>query len=112
MSLPIFTRTVTIDAPADAGDDPTDTTDTWTNIASGARAHISAPSGRAAGEGREQVDAILYTDPGPALTRLCRITDDTTSEVYAVTWCTLVLGFGLDHWKAGLVRAKGASRDA
>lgn len=106
MTLPITTRTVTLEAPVTVDDDPLGTPDSWVVVAANVRAHISGSSGSRTGSGREQVDATLYLDAGTPCTLYCRVTDHATGNLYAVQWVQDVVGVGLDHRKAGLRRVR------
>ena len=104
MSLPITTRTVTIEAPTATDDDPLTNVDTWATVAADVRAHIAGGSGSRQGNGREQVDATLYVEPDVPVTIYCRVTDHATGFVYAVQTVQPFHGVGLDHVRAGLTR--------
>ena len=105
MSVLLPTTTVTV---ADASTPEPFETTTYTARASGVAAHISGPSGseRAGSDGGERIDAVLLCDTTVA--RNDRVTDELTGTVYRVAWVHDRTGLGLDHTKAGLVRATGA----
>lgn len=104
MSLLLATTTVTVEAAATP--EPFETT-TWSTRAAGAAAHISGPSGRerVGDAGGERVDAVLLCDT--TVERGDRVTDAVTGDVFRVAWVQARTGLGLDHTKAGLVRATG-----
>lgn len=108
MAVPLTTTTITITRPAVVGD-PYDAAETTSTVASGVRAHISAPSGREAQRGGEQqtVDKILDADPVD-LRHTDRVVDDGTGQTYEVAWVDQREGLGLDHTVAGLRRAGAA----
>ncbi len=103
--IPLTTTTVTIDAASTP--EPHEGT-TYTTRTTGAPAHISSPSGRerAGVDGGERIDALLLCDA--TVERNDRVTDAGTGDVYRVAWVQARTGLGLDHTKAGLVRATGA----
>lgn len=100
---PLPTTTVTVTRPAGTGD-PTEAPAVST-VAAGVAATIGSPSGREqlAGGAREVVDAVLVTDAA-ALTKDDLVADDVTGDTWQVVWTRRRVGFGLDHWKAGLRR--------
>lgn len=103
--IPLSTTTVTVEDASTP--EPYETT-TYTTRASGVAAHISSPSGqeRAGSDGVDRIDAVLLADT--TVERGDRVTDETTAAVYRVAWAHQRSGLGLDHTKAGLVRATGA----
>lgn len=104
MTLPLTTTTVLIED----GDTPEPFEGTtWTTRHTAAAAHISSPSGRdrAGEDGGERIDAVLLTEV--EVWRGDRVTDASTGDVYRVAWVTERTGLGLDHTKAGLIRASG-----
>lgn len=104
MSVLLATTTVTVED----GDTPEPYEGTtWTTRHTAAPAHISAPSGRerVGDAGGERIDAVLLTDV--EVWRGDRVTDAATGDVYRVAWVLERTGLGLDHTKAGLVRADG-----
>lgn len=105
MSVLLPTTTVTV---ADASTPEPFETTTYTARASGVAAHISGPSGseRAGSDGGERIDAVLLCDT--TVERGDRVTDAATADVYRVLWVQKRTGLGLNHTKAGLVRATGA----
>lgn len=104
MTLPLTTTTVAI-ADGDTPEPYEGTT--WTTRHASAAAHISSPSGRerAGQDGGERIDAVLLTEV--EVWRGDRVTDSATGDVYRVAWVVERTGLGLDHTKAGLVRATG-----
>lgn len=105
MTLPLTTTTITV---AD-GDTPEPYEgQTWTTRHADAPAHISSPSGaeRVGEAGGERIDAVLLCEVD--VWRGDRVTDAATDDVYRVAWVQARTGLGLDHTKAGLVRATGA----
>jgi streptogramin lyase len=110
MTLPVATRTVTIFRATglDALDD-FDAEPTYTPVARDVRAVIGNPGGSSRTERAEAStnQAALTMDPIPAgLSALDLIVDDT-GTVWTVAWIQEVLGLGLDHLSAGLVRYEG-----
>lgn len=105
MTLTLTTTTVTI-ADGDTPEPYEGTT--WTTRHTAAAAHISSPSGRerVGSDGGERIDAVLLCDV--EVWRGDRVTDAATGDVYRVAWVLERTGLGLDHTKAGLVRATGA----
>lgn len=105
MSVLLPTTTVTV---ADASTPEPFETTTYTARASAVAAHISGPSGseRAGSDGGERIDAVLLCDT--TVERGDRVTDAATADVYRVLWVQKRTGLGLNHTKAGLVRATGA----
>jgi len=99
------TTTVTVEARTQA--EPYEAA-TYTTRTTGAPCHISAPSGseRTGDAGGERIDAVLLCDTTVA--RGDRVTDAATGDVYRVAWVQARTGLGLDHTRAGLVRATGA----
>ncbi|MBP7631963.1 MAG: hypothetical protein KA758_16030 [Acidimicrobiales bacterium] len=105
MTLLLTTTTVTVEAANTP--EPHEGT-TYTPRATGVAAHVSSPSGRerAGSDGGERIDAVLLC--GTTVARNDRVTDAGTGDVYRVAWVQERTGLGLDHTKAGLVRATGA----
>lgn len=105
MTVLLPTTTVAI---SDASTPEPFETTTTTLRAAGVAAHISSPSGRerAGVDGGERIDAVLLFDTTVA--RNDRVADENTGDVYRVAWVQARTGLGLDHTKAGLVRATGA----
>jgi len=105
VTLTLTTTTVTI-ADGDTPEPYEGTT--WTTRHTAAPAHISSPTGRerAGVDGGERIDAVLLTDV--EVWRGDRVTDAATGDVYRVAWVQERTGLGLNHTKAGLVRATGA----
>lgn len=103
--IPVATTTVTIEATSTP--EPYEASTSSTRGA-GVPAHISAPSGqeRTGEAGGERIDAVLLCDV--FVERGDRVTDAATDDVYRVAWVQARTGLGLDHTKAGLVRATGA----
>lgn len=109
--IPLATTTIAVwRIPADALRDPTDTPPDAVKIATGVRAQISAPYGRERNIGgtQEVVEFSLSCDTTD-LTNLDRVEDETTHELYEVTWARQRTGYGLDHTRAGLKQVKGAT---
>lgn len=82
---------------------------TFSTRASGVRAVISSPNGRAqgqAGGGREVIDAVLNCDPVSG-EHTDLVVDDTTGETWEVVWVEQRKGLGVDHTRAGLKRVAG-----
>lgn len=104
MTLPLTTTTVSIE-DADTPEPYEGTT--WTTRHTSASAHVSSPSGRerVGSDGGERIDAVLLTEV--EVWRGDRVTDASTGDVYRVAWVTERTGLGLDHTKAGLIRASG-----
>lgn len=102
--IPLATTTVTIEDGATP--EPYEAT-TWAERASGVPAHLSSPSGRerTGDAGGERIDAVLLCDSTVA--RGDRVTDAGTGDVFRVAWVQARTGLGLDHTRAGLVRATG-----
>ena len=108
MTIPIVTRTVTIERQTDDGaGDPIATPDVWAVRTANAPAHIGVARGVSAGTGGEQVDAFLYLNTDQTITRLDRVTDNATGNVYAVVWLQKHIGLGLNHWKIAVRRVAG-----
>lgn len=110
MTIPVTTSTVTIFRAAglDARDG-LDPEPTYSAVARGVRAVISAASGseRTERASAETVTAHLTMDPHPAgLSHLDIVVDDL-GRAWEVEWVQDVLGLGLDHVSAGLVRFHG-----
>ena len=105
MTLTLTTTTVTVENGSTP--EPHEGT-TYTTRAAGVPAHVSSPSGRerAGVDGVERIDAVLLCDT--TVERGDRVTDAGTGDVYRVAWVQARTGLGLDHTKAGLVRATGA----
>ena len=105
----IDTTTVTIVRP-DASGDPYEAATTIT-VATGVRAHISAPSGNdlAIGGDKEVISAVAYLPAGTTVTRADQITDDQTGDTYTVAWSHARRGLGLDHVQLGLRAVEGAA---
>jgi hypothetical protein len=106
MTLPLTTRTVTIETPDVTDDDPLDTVDTYSTVGT-YPAHIGDASMQREGAGREQADAVLFLNPDATVTRLDRVTDNATSLRYMALWTQPYVGVGLDHTKVGLRRIRG-----
>lgn len=105
----IATTTVTIERPDGTGD-PYEAASVAT-VASGVRAHISAPSGSDQNVGGDKVviDAVAYLPRGTSLVRSDLITDDTSGNTYEVVWQFARQGLGLDHVQLGLRFVEGGS---
>lgn len=104
MTLLLATTSVTVEAASTP--EPFETS-TWSTRAAGVPAHVSGPSGRerAGDAGGERIDAVLLCDT--TVERGDRVTDSATGDVFRVAWVQTRTGLGLDHTKAGLVRATG-----
>lgn len=111
--IPLATTTITVLRPSPGADiDPYVVSDDAadTEVVTGVPAHISTPSGREAivGGSQETIDYRLncgvidltYTD---------RVRDDTTSELYEVSWVAERHGLGMAHIAAGLRKVAGAA---
>lgn len=108
--MAIFLPTTTITVKRPAADVDPDESETLTTVFTGVRAHISSPSGsdRRSGGDQELVDAIALFDVVDVHHEDV-IFDDETGESWDVSWVRRRRGLGLDHMKAGLFAAKGAS---
>lgn len=103
MTLPLATTTVTVSRSDQDGTKDAYDTVTYTDRAQRVRAVISGPGGTevTAGGSSEQVSARLDCDPCD-LRHDDRVTDDTTGDVWEVSWVRRRVGLGLDHMVAGL----------
>jgi hypothetical protein len=104
VSIPLSTTTIRIDrVPLSATRDSYDVPPAASQVATGVRAHLSAPSGREilAGGSKEIVDRHLDCDVVDLL-HGDTVTDLTTSVTYTVVWVHKRLGLGLDRMEAGL----------
>ena len=109
MTLPLVTTAVTIERPS-TGVDPYDDT-TWTVVATGVPGVISGNSGsdvRVGGD-QETLNATLHIDNGYDLQKSDRITDESTSEIWYVTWTRRRYELGLEYSTAGLTQTIGAA---
>lgn len=110
--IPIHTTLITVYRTVVAADqDPTEVdSGSRTTVAEHVRAQISSPSGRERniGGSQEIVEFSLSCDPVD-LTNLDQVYDETTGEMYEVTWARQRTGFGLDHTRAGLRAVKGVT---
>lgn len=109
MTLPLALTTIEVQRPADNADlDPTSAPGTPVTVAAGIRAVISSPSGSTQASRGEQevVEFRLSCDPVELL-HTDRVRDETTGEVYLVTWARPRAGLGLDHVQAGLQQVRG-----
>lgn len=104
MTVLLPTTTVTVEDGTNP--EPFEAT-TFSARSAGVPAHISSPSGseRVGDAGGERIDAVLLCDV--FVERGDRVTDASTGAVYRVAWVTERTGLGLDHTRAGLVRATG-----
>lgn len=107
MSLPFTTTTVTIESDASAAADGLDAP-SWVTKRADEPARVSGPSGASERIGQERVDAVLFVNPGTDLALTDRVTDQLTGHIYRVLYVQEVVGFGLDHTKAGLRRITGS----
>lgn len=109
--IPLNTTTITIKRVASDGTvDGYDTQPAATDIASGVRANIGAPSGSQniiAGD-RTKVTFRLDADPTD-LQADDQVFDDTTGDEYRCVWARQRHGLGLDHTVAALEQVEGAS---
>lgn len=109
MTLPVATRLISV-LRADLTDvDDYDTEPVWAVVASGVRAVISQQGGleRTQRGEAETLNAALTCDPIPAGLFHTDLVRDDTGVVWSVQWVQDVLGLGLDHISAGLVRYDG-----
>lgn len=90
MSILLATTTITVSTPfveEDWGGAPSYST--FVPIATGIRAHLSAPSGAAVAASEGSSVGIQYTllcDPSAPIESNSLITDDRTGDVYQVDW--------------------------
>lgn len=109
MTIPLATTTVRIDrVPLSATRDSYDDKPPAAQVATGVRAHLSAPSGREllAGGSKEIVDRHLDCDVADVL-HGDTVTDLTTGITYTVVWVHKRAGLGLDRMEAGLRLVEG-----
>lgn len=109
--IPLSTTTVRIDrVPLSPTRDSYDVPPAAATVATGVRAHLSAPSGREvlAGGSKEVIDRHLDCDVVDVL-HGDTVTDLTTGTVYTVVWVHKRLGLGLDRCEAGLRVAAGVA---
>jgi hypothetical protein len=109
--IPLATTTVSIDrVPLSATRDSYDVPPAASQVATGVRAHLSAPSGREvlAGASKEIVDRHLDCDVADLL-HGDTVTDLTTGTTYTVVWVHKRAGLGLDRMEAGLRIASGVA---
>lgn len=111
MSVFLDTTTIAVTRPSPGSDiDPYVVSDDIAReqIASGIRAHISAPGGREieAGGSQEVVEWRLYCDLVD-LQRTDRVEDENTGETYEVLFASQRLALGMDHVIAGLKKVSG-----
>jgi len=110
VTVPLATTTITVLRPV-AGDpyEPSETPPA--TVTTGIRAHISTPNvgnSRIVGGQQSVVEPRLACDPCDfTFTDLVR--DDTTGQVYGVSWVQRRIGLGLDHMEAGLRFVEGAA---
>lgn len=70
---------------------------------------LSSPSGGEvwqAGGGSETVDAVIICDPA-TIAHTDQLVDDTTGDVWEVSWVRKRIGLGLDHMRLGVNRVTG-----
>lgn len=113
MTLPnATTRISVLRKAADATRDPYDTQPAATAVATGIRAHISAPMQRSDeevhGGSQEVVQFPMHCDPVD-LRHTDQVEDEATGEVYEVVWARqrLAMPGGLDHVEAELKQVSG-----
>lgn len=116
MAIPISSTTITVKRPsvgADidpemSGDDAADS-----NVVTGVRAHISAPSGNESNVGgsQEVIEYPFNCDPCD-ITNTDRVYDETTGITYEVLWCETRRALGLDHVAGGLRKVAGVSNES
>lgn len=108
--IPIATTTITVKRSAvDAAADPYDAPAAPAVVATGVRAHISAPAGTETVAGtaaQEVVRFRLDCDPVDVNNR-DTVVDDVTGDVYEVVWARARHGLGLDHVEAELLEVTG-----
>jgi hypothetical protein len=104
MALPLATTTITIERSDQDGTKDAYDGVSFASIATGIRAVIGSPSGTETAQAgsSEQVGARLNADPCD-LRHDDRVTDETTGEVWLVTWTRRRYGLGLDHQVADLL---------
>lgn len=109
--IPLATTTITVQrtallATADPYDAVTAAPET---VASGVRAHLSAPGGfetQGGQSAQEDVTWRLSCDPCE-INSECVVVDDTTGDTFEIEWARLRTGLGLDHVEAGLRQVSG-----
>lgn len=109
MTVPLATTTITVTRPA-VGDDPYDGAVSTSTIATGVRAHISAPSGREQRQGGSQETVDFRLDCDTVDLRHGDTVTDAAGEAYEVIWAQPRAAFGLDHVAAGVRQAGSAVR--
>lgn len=102
--IPLASTTVTVSRSDQDGTVDSYDTVTYTPRPQHVRAVIGRPGGgeTTTGGSSEQATATLDCDPCD-LRHDDRVTDDTTGDVWEVTWVRRRVGFGLDHMVAGLI---------
>lgn len=106
MSIPINTTLITVLRTGEY--EPYETPPEPTVVASKVRAHISTSQGTevVAGGSQSVVTFRMSCDPVD-LTHLDQVRDETTGEMYEVSWVHQRRGLGLDHTQAGLRQVHG-----
>lgn len=110
MSLPFMSNSVTIETASDSGDKWE--TRSYTTSATGVPCILSrttSSNSQTAAGSQEATDLNLYLNPGVAITRGDRVTDDDGGDVYLVEWIQVRTGLGLDRTEAGLRLVVGIS---
>lgn len=119
MAIPYAPTKITVLTPSQADIDAEpymeETEESFVLVQSGVRASIgtfsrtvSATSVRAGGE-QSRLILQLTCDPipGHTLSRLDRITDESTGVTYEVNWAFFRHALGIDHWTAEIVLVEG-----
>lgn len=103
MTIPLSTTTITVRQPG--AHEPYETP-TWTILAAGVRAHISAAAGleREAGGTLTDLVSPFGCDLVDGMDATCQVVDDTTGEVYEVVTVEARRGLGLDRMSGQLRR--------
>lgn len=109
--IPLATTTITVErtellATADPYDAVTANPET---VASGVRAHLSAPGGIERQRGQSQQEDVawrLACDPCE-MTADCIVVDDATGDRFEIEWARLRTGLGIDHIEASLRQVTG-----
>lgn len=107
--IPIATTSVRVERVAvDPTRDPYDPKPAPSIVASGIRAHLSAPSGseRLAGGSEQRIDRHLDCDLAD-VRHYDEVVDEGTGLRYQVVWAESRTGLGLDRVEAGLRRVEG-----
>ena len=109
--IPIATTTVSVwRLPADNALDGFDPQPTRVQVASGLRATIGAPSGRAsiATGDKVVVGFSLSTDPFD-FANDDQLVDESTGETYLLLWARRITALGLDHCMGAVRIVQGAA---